>query len=277
MSQPFFAHPPHPLHGAHGPGHSPQWQLPADPAALSRRRLLGWSGALGAGAFGAPLLGSLLSSSASAGSDDYKALVCVFLYGGNDGMNMLPARDATRHALYSAVRGPLALPRSSLVPLGTDHGLHPSMAPLATAWGDGALAPLFNVGPLFAPFTKARFRAAGPADPLLPDSLFSHTDPQILWEAAATDSLERTGWGGRAARQMASTNPAISFGGNAHFTLSDVDAPWVLPGPGVGFWREWICQLDTHPGAPRGTRRHHAQAAKKPAGGCLRPHHPRGV
>ena len=235
MPKRFFAHPPHPPHGAHGPGRSAQLHLPADPVALSRRRLLGWGGALGASAFGAPLLGSLLAPSASAGSDDYKALVCVFLYGGNDGMNMLPPRDATRHALYSAVRGPLALPRTSLVPLGTDHGLHPAMAPLATAWADGALAPLFNVGPLFAPLSKARFRAAGPADPLLPDSLFSHSDQQILWEAGSTDSLERTGWGGRAARLMGSTNPAISFGGNAHFTLSDVESPWVLPGPGSDF------------------------------------------
>ncbi len=205
------------------------------PGGLSRRSLLGWGGALGAAGLGAPLLGPLLSSGANAAGDDYKALVCLFLYGGNDGINMIPPRDASRHAQYSAVRGALALPRSSLVPLDADHGLHPAMGALAGAWADGALAPVFNVGPLYAPLSKAQYRAAADGDPLLPDSLFSHADQQLLWEAAGSLAGQRTGWGGRAAQAMATTNPAISFGGNAQFTFSDISAPWVLPGPGADF------------------------------------------
>lgn len=206
---------------------------------LSRRRLLGWGGALSAGAVGAPLLGPLLAGGGlQAAADDYKALVCLFLYGGNDGMNMVVPRDATRHAQYAAVRGPLALPRGSLVPLGSDLGLHPAMAPLATAWADGALAPVLNVGPLYAPLSKAQYRAAAAGDVLIPESLFSHSDQQTQWESGGTRSVERTGWGGRAAALMGTTNPPISFGGNAHFTLSDLRSPWVLPGPGSTFGAE---------------------------------------
>ncbi len=204
-------------------------------AQLSRRRLLRWGGAAGAAALGAPLLAPLVSNHASAAGDDYKALVCLFQYGGNDGLNMLPPRDAGRHATYSAVRGGLALPRSSLVPLDADHGMHPAMAALAPAWAEGALAPVFNVGPLFAPLNKAQYLAAALGSALIPDSLFSHSDQQLLWEAASTNALERTGWGGRAAQAMATTNPPISFGGNGHFTLSELVQPWVLPGPGSEF------------------------------------------
>ena len=208
-------------------------------AALQRRRLLGLGGALAAGALGAPLLGSLLGSLSSPGAlaatDDYKALVCLFYYGGNDGINMLPPFDVARHAQYSAVRADLALPRASLLPLGSDLGLHPAMAALAPVWQAGALAPVLNVGPLVAPLTKAQYRAALANDPRIPASLFSHADQQVLWQAASGDAQERSGWGGRAARAMATTNPPISFGGNAHFALTELVSPWVLPGPGAEF------------------------------------------
>ena len=212
------------------PGSQP---MPA--AWLQRRRLLGLGGALAAGALGAPLLGSLLAPGAVAAGDDYKALVCLFYYGGNDGINMLPPRDASRHAQYSAVRGELALPRDSLVALGADQGLHPAMAALAPVWQAGALAPVLNVGPLLRPLTKAQYRAAPANDPSIPASLFSHADQQIAWQAAAGDAQARSGWGGRAALALGSVNPPISFGGNAHFTLSDLQSPWVLPGPGAAF------------------------------------------
>jgi uncharacterized protein (DUF1501 family) len=202
---------------------------------LHRRDCLRLMGAsLGAALGGAATL-PWLSGSARAADDDYKALVCIFMYGGCDGMNAVVPRDATRHAEYAAVRGALALPRSSLVPLNADYGLHPALQALSAAWAGGALAPLFNVGPLYAPVDKATLRAAPPGSPLIPDNLFSHSDQQVLWEAAATDSLERTGWGGRATTVLGTTNPVISFGGNGHFGLSALNQPWVLPGPGEQF------------------------------------------
>jgi uncharacterized protein (DUF1501 family) len=197
-----------------------------------RRRLLGRGLA---SALGLASASSLLLPSASAAGEDYKALVCLFFYGGNDGLNMVVPRDATRHAQYAAVRGALALPRTSLVGLDANHGLHPAMAALAPVWAEGALTAVHNVGPLHAPLSKAQYRAAVNGDPLVPDNLFSHSDQQVLWSAAASSAMERTGWGGRASALLGTTNPVISFGGNAHFGLSDTASPWVLPGPGSNF------------------------------------------
>ena len=200
---------------------------------LTRRRLLSLGGATLAGGALGPA--SSLLQNAHAAGDDYKALVCLFMYGGNDGMNMVVPRDATRHAQYAAVRAGLALPRTSLVPLDADYGLHPAMAALTPAWDEGALTALHNVGPLFAPLTKTQWRGAAAGDPMVPDSLFSHADQQVLWQAASSRTAARTGWGGRASALMGTANPVISFGGNAHFGLSGTDAALVLPGPGAGF------------------------------------------
>ncbi len=168
---------------------------------LHRRRVLAALGALGAGA-----LPALFAPAARA--DDYKALVCVFLFGGNDGLNTVVPLDA-RYTPYAAVRGRLALPKSSLIRLGsTDFGLHPALATLSGA--GGRLAALFNTGPLVAPLTRAEYLAAKGRGPGVPGSLFSHSDQQLLWEAGNADLQSRTGWGGRAAGQMQMRNPVIS-------------------------------------------------------------------
>ena len=195
---------------------------------VSRRRLL--AGALGLGTVGA------LAPLRSALAADFKALVCVFLYGGNDGMNTVVPMDATRHADYARVRGGLALPLASLARLGsTDFGLHPALAALHPLYAAGKLAVQFNVGPLHAPLTKAQYRADAGKTVLTPPSLFSHSDQQVLWESASTDAQSRTGWGGRSAQALALASPVISVGGNGHFGLSELAVPLVLPGPGDGF------------------------------------------
>jgi uncharacterized protein (DUF1501 family) len=136
---------------------------------------------------------------------DYKALVCVFLFGGNDGHNTLVPLEATAYAEYLAARGDstlsgnaLGLSRSSLTaitaPDGQQYGLHPSMAPLAPYWSAGQLAALFNVGTLVQPMTKAEYQAhARPR----PDKLFSHSDQQAQWQSMQVLGEPRTGWGGR--------------------------------------------------------------------------------
>jgi len=210
---------------------------PNPPLMMQRRRWLQLAGGTLASALGTAGLSGLMLAPRSAYAADYKALVCLFLYGGNDGMNTVVPTDATRHGQYSSVRGALALPRSSLVGLGgTDYGLHPSLSALAGAWSDGALAPVFNVGPLYRPITKAEYRAADASSSLVPDSLFSHSDQQALWEAASTDALTRTGWGGRAAEVLNTTNPVISLGsGGGRFGLSSLNAALGLPDPGQNF------------------------------------------
>ena len=143
-----------------------------------RRRLLGRGLA---SALGLASASSLLLPSASAAGEDYKALVCLFFYGGNDGLNMVVPRDATRHAQYAAVRGALALPRTSLVGLDANHGLHPAMAALAPVWAEGALTAVHNVGPLHAPLSKAQYRAAVNGDPLVPEPFGGRTvSPQAF-------------------------------------------------------------------------------------------------
>jgi uncharacterized protein (DUF1501 family) len=204
---------------------------------FQRRDFLRRTAALGS-SLGVAGLGGLaaLAPMRTARAADYKALVCVFLYGGNDGCNTVVPTDATRHQQYSAVRGALALPRGSLLSLaGSDFGLHPSLSALAPLWTEGKLAPLFNVGPLYAPLTKAEYRSAGAGSALVPENLFSHSDQQLLWESATTDAQARTGWGGRAAQRLATTNPVISVGGNGRFGLSSTAAPLVLPEPGSSF------------------------------------------
>jgi uncharacterized protein (DUF1501 family) len=209
-------------------------------ASLNRRKLLqlaGGSLAVAAGAGGLSLLTPRLASAQTG----YKAMVCLFLYGGNDGTNMVVPNDTSRYNQYQAVRGALALPRSSLVGLeGTDFGLHPAMSALAPVWAAGDLTPVFNVGPLYAPVTKTELRNALASSPLVPDSLFSHSDQQVLWEASTTSALERTGWGGRAAAAMSMGSPVISVGGNGRFGLSDQVSPLVLPGPGSTFGLEGL-------------------------------------
>ena len=202
----------------------------------TRRRWLQRSGATLAGALGLGSVGNLMLLPRSARAADYKALVCVFLYGGNDGLNTIVPNDTARYTQYSGVRGGLAIPKASLVSLGgVNYGLHPSLSALAPVWADGKLAPVFNVGPLHQPLTKAQYRAATANSASVPDSLFSHSDQQILWETGSADSLTRTGWGGRAAETLATVNPVISVAGTARFGLSSLQTPLVLPGPGSTF------------------------------------------
>ena len=207
------------------------------PHSPSRRRLL--AGALGLGTLGA------LAPLRSAQAADFKALVCVFLYGGNDGMNTVVPMDATRHADYARVRAGLALPQASLGRLGTsDFGLHPALAALNPLFAAGKLAVQFNVGPLQAPLTQAQYRADAGRTALTPPSLFSHSDQQVLWESASTDAQSRTGWGGRASAALGLASPVISVGGNGHFGLSELAAPLVLPGPGNGFGAAGLSSAD---------------------------------
>jgi uncharacterized protein (DUF1501 family) len=211
---------------------------------LQRREFLRRTATLGA-ALG---LGSAatLAPMNTARAAEYRALVCVFLYGGNDGTNSIVPMDASRYGQYSSVRQSLALPQGALLRLGSsDFGLHPSLQALAPIFAEGKLAPVFNVGPLNAPMTKAEFLAAPDSAELIPDNLFSHSDQQILWETSTTNAQERTGWGGRAAQIMRHVNPVISVGGNGRFGLSSAATPLVLPGPGETFGAYAIQGSDT--------------------------------
>ncbi len=132
---------------------------------------------------------------------DYKALVCIFLSGGNDSNNLIVPRGAA-HANYAAIRQNLALPESALLPMdpangdGNDYGLHPACPEMADLFHAGKLAFLFNVGPLLFPTTRIQYQKKTVA---LPPQLFSHSDQVMHWQTSLPDLPPRTGWGGRIA------------------------------------------------------------------------------
>ena len=202
---------------------------------ISRRDVLSGLSLLG---LSAGLLGG--RRSARAAPDDYRALVCVFLFGGNDGNNLIAPVDG-RYADYAAARrqpsdGGLALPMDQLLPLApatgaASYGLHPSMPEVQQLWNDGALAVLFNVGTLVAPTNKADDSAGRVPRP---ESLMSHQDQQNQWQTSLPDRPSRTGWGGRLADQLpaASLPPLISVAGNALFALGERSHPLAVPSAG---------------------------------------------
>ena len=159
---------------------------------------------------------------------DFKALVCVFLYGGNDSNNLLVPRGAD-YAAYAAARGTLALPQASLRPItplsggdGRLWGLHPNLAGLQSLFGQQRLALVANVGPLVAPVTRAEYLAGTAA---LPPQLFSHSDQTMHWQTAIPDQPGRSGWGGRTADLLHTLNTnaqvsmSMSLAGNNTFQI----------------------------------------------------------
>ena len=180
--------------------------------------------------------------SALAATDDYRALVCVFLFGGNDGNNLIVPVDG-RYADYAAARrqptdGGLALPQDQLLPLtpasgSAQYGLHPDMPELQQLWNAGALGVLFNVGTLVAPTDKSS-DAAGRVP--RPQSLMSHQDQQNQWQTSIPDRPARSGWGGRIADRLppASLPSLVSVAGNTLFAAGERAHPLAVPPAGAG-------------------------------------------
>lgn len=182
------------------------------------------------------LVEAAANSYGSAIGNDYKALVCVFLYGGNDAMNMVVPRSAPHYAQYATARATLALPQSALLPLtpvsggaasdGASYGLQSAigggdtigMTGLQQLFNGGRAAILANVGTLAAPVTRAAYQNGSA---LLPPQLFSHNDQQAYWETSRSDDPRNLGWAGRIADLLHDANPgaslpmAISLGGEA--------------------------------------------------------------
>jgi uncharacterized protein (DUF1501 family) len=139
---------------------------------------------------------------------DYKALVCIFLQGGNDSNNLIIPTLQSQYNNYAQIRTPvLAIPQSALLPVtsldgdGNTYGLHPSCPELQTLFGEGKLAFLFNTGTLVYPITRAQYLAGTGAKP---PQLFSHADQQTQWQTSIPDQPPQTGWGGRCADLLAS-------------------------------------------------------------------------
>lgn len=161
-----------------------------------RRALASMAGISGAGALGG--LAALLPREARTAGEDYRALVVVWLDGGNDGHNVLIPNDDASYAEYKAGRGALAIARDRLSALsapvsGRRYALHPSLAPLAPLYDQGRLAFLANVGLLERPVTTAALRA-GSAE--LPPYFGMHVEQSLLMQGA-TPFAPVSGWAGR--------------------------------------------------------------------------------
>ncbi|MDR3458097.1 MAG: DUF1501 domain-containing protein [Verrucomicrobiae bacterium] len=150
---------------------------------------------------------------------DYKALVCIFLQGGNDSNNLIVPTVTSEYNNYAAIRTPiLALPQGSLQtldgytdPAGHTFGLHPACPELKTLFNEGKLALLFNTGTLVAQIDRTHYLNGSVARP---PQLFSHADQQTQWQTSVPDQPPTTGWGGRCADLLNSVN------GNAPVSLS---------------------------------------------------------
>jgi uncharacterized protein (DUF1501 family) len=206
--------------------------IPALPVgAASRREFLRRAGAFSITGVAAPLalnLAAMAEAAAQQAPADYKALVCVFLYGANDHYNTVVPFDTADYATYARIRQSLARPLDSLaatvldapgpLPEGKRFALAPELAPLLPLWAAQKLAVQLNVGPLIVPTTKADYTAARVP---LPPKLFSHNDQQSIWQSLAAEGAT-SGWGGRIADLFAAGNgnatfSAVNVSGNAVF------------------------------------------------------------
>ena len=177
-----------------------------------------------------------MSEAAAQSATDYKALVCVFLHGGNDFANTVIPFDAGGYAEYAAIRSTIATPQASLVglsslnaPNGRQYALAPQLTAspstsalalksLADLFNGGQLAVMLNIGTLVRPTTKAQYNAKSVA---LPPKLFSHNDQQSFWQSSRPEG-GTVGWGGSMADLFASGNgkstfTCMSVSGNAVF------------------------------------------------------------
>lgn len=143
---------------------------------------------------------------------DYKALVCIFMNGGNDGNNLLI--DMAQYGAYSSARNAagLAIPQASFLPLapasGGSYGLHPNMPEMQTLFGQGRVAILANNGPLVEPLSRTTYQNGTGKKPL---QLFSHSDQVGLFQTAIADNVSQTGWGGRVADKTLALNGGATF------------------------------------------------------------------
>ncbi len=169
----------------------------------------------------------------------YKALVCIFLYGGNDANNMLVPFDQAGYAAYAAARGPLAIPQAQLLPFEQlpSFSLHPALTGLRSLFDGKSAALVANVGTLVSPLTKLAYEAGASQ----PSALFSHADQQLEWQNVAADGATSTGWGGRVSdllgpiyNSSASVPMIASTAGDTLFCDGETSAPYAVTSTNLG-------------------------------------------
>ncbi|MFT5963144.1 MAG: hypothetical protein ACI8WM_003494, partial [Burkholderiaceae bacterium] len=209
-----------------------------NPSCASRRAFLRAASMLSlVGTAGAPFalnLATIGAAAAQTAPSDYKALVCLFMNGGNDSFNTVLATDPDSWAEYlrlrgSAENGAIALPAvgsvGGVLPVvpktaqaGRSFALHPHLLELKGLFDAGRLAVVPNIGPLVVPTTREQYLAGSVP---LPQKLYSHNDQQSLWQSSMPEGA-KSGWGGRMGDLLVASNTtpiftSISVSGNAVF------------------------------------------------------------
>jgi uncharacterized protein (DUF1501 family) len=180
-------------------------------------------------------------------SSTYKALVCIFMNGGNDGNNVVVPMNASAttanpatYAGYQAARGNLALAQGAVLPVNAGsigYGLHPNLVNIQKLYQANKAAMIFNVGTLVGPMTKAQAQSNTPPFPL-PRNLYSHSDQTQQWQTANPTVAGGTGWGGRMTDVIAAATPfpaGVSVSGNsALLTGAQTGGVTIAPGSNFG-------------------------------------------
>ncbi len=206
--------------------------------AATRRSFMKFASLAAAGSLaGLDPFGSL-SAFAQSGASDYKALVCIFLFGGNDGNNLIIPTDAAGFANYKHLRGPLAVSQASVLPLAgqSSLGLSGAMPGTQALFNKRRLAVLANVGTLTQPLTRAQFLANQEA---APHNLFSHADQQRIWQTEAPVGATDTGWAGRTADLLSASSAGslpmvVTTAGSEIFTAGRSTFGMSVPPNGAG-------------------------------------------
>lgn len=185
-----------------------------------------------------------LVSALAQGTSDYKALVCIFLLGGNDSNNMIIPFDSAGYTNYQTIRANLALAKGSVLPLQiggqANFAFHPNMADLQGLFNtQKSLAVLANVGTLVQPTTRDNYKKYQK----LPQNLFSHSDQQEQWQTTQLAGMPNAGWAGKVADRInpayngsAQFPPVLSVAGSTIFGTGDVTRPFTMSAgstPGV--------------------------------------------
>lgn len=174
---------------------------------------------------------------------EYRALVCVFLGGGNDSNNIVVPNYDEGYNQYSAARSAqgIAIPRANLLPItppsmgGQVYGLHPALTDLKALWDQGKMAVVCNVGSLVRPMTRATYQNGSVPRPY---QLFSHSDQVEQFRTAVSSYRSTTGWGGRVADRTGTLNPGgaismvTSMAGSTIFSIGANTSPLIVtPAP----------------------------------------------
>ena len=208
----------------------------SSPLSPGRRAFLRKAAALAASPAARPVGGlaaalATMGEASAAPDIPYKALVCVFMLGGNDDANTVVPYDAASWSAYSRIRAGVAHTQASLdatalrpaVALagGRQYALHPSMGALAGLFHRGKMAVQLNVGPLVIPITRAQYESADRRSFPLPPKLFSHNDQQSVWQSSSPEG-STVGWGGNLG------DLALPYNGGSLFTCMSVSGNMVF-------------------------------------------------